>query len=158
MNDNTHKESEINSAQLDQFRDLMISLMRCCQERNQYQCERFELPDAELRCLLQFEDEHYLTPKTIALRMNIAKSRVTRIVDGLRQKSLVKRSSDPEDSRISLLSLTPKGKQQLEEIVDFMAETHRSVLEQFSQEQRQTLINSLGSLKLSMEAIKERMI
>ncbi|MBU1001082.1 MAG: MarR family transcriptional regulator [Proteobacteria bacterium] len=158
MNKDSQSSSDIGTDQLDQFRDLMISLMRCCQERTQYQCERFALPDAELRCLLLFTDERYLTPKGIALRMNVAKSRVTRIVDGLRKRGLVKRTSDPEDSRISLLSLTPEGKQQLEEITAFMTENHRSVLEQFSQEQRHTLINALGSLKLSMEAVKDSLI
>lgn len=149
---------EVSPHQLENFRDLMTSLMRCCQERSQYQCDRFDLPDAELRCLMLFTDERYLTPKNIAQRMNVAKSRVTRIMDGLRKRGLIKRTRDPEDSRISLLSLTPEGKAKLAEISDFMAETHRGVLEQFSAEQRQVLINSLGSLKLSMEALKDKMV
>jgi len=157
MNKHDPLMPEVSDSQLDNFRDLMTSLMRCCQERAQYQSDRFGLPDAELRCLTLFADERYLTPKNIAQRMNVAKSRVTRIVDGLRKRGLVKRSNDPEDSRISLLSLTPEGRALLDQLSEFMTQTHREVLAQFSQEQRQALISSLSSLKLSMESLKDKM-
>lgn len=164
MNDNDRNDSAsqdssaVTSAQLGNFQGLMTSLMRCCQERAQYQCERFDLPDAELRCLMLFKDERYLTPKNIAQRMNVAKSRITRITTGLKKRGLIKKTSDPEDSRITLLSLTAEGKAQLNDISEFMDETHRTVLEQFTPQQRQALINSLSSLKLSMEVVKDRMI
>ncbi|MEJ2101147.1 MAG: hypothetical protein P8X68_14400 [Desulfobacterales bacterium] len=65
----------------------------------QYQCDRFELPDAEFRCLMLFGEERYLTAKgiahkmnvvksrvSIAHKMNVVKSRVSKIVDGLIKK------------------------------------------------------------------------
>ncbi len=85
----------------------------------QYQSERFNLPDAELRCMVLFEGERYLTPKSIAHKMNVVKSRVTKIIEGLVRKELVQRIKDPEDSRITLLSLTAKGQGKLREINAF---------------------------------------
>ena len=76
----------------------------------QYQCERFQLPDAELRCLAIFGKERYLTAKGIALKMNVVKSRVSKIIDGLIKKKLIQSIKDPEDCRVSLLSLTPNGR------------------------------------------------
>ena len=152
------QDGSVTQGQLEDFQALITSLMRCCQERAQYQSERFGLPDAELRCLMLFEGERYLTPKSIALRMNVAKSRVTRIVGGLRKRGLVKNTDDPEDSRITLLSLTPEGRKLSQEISAFMNEVYSDVLEQFSAQQRQILINSLGSLKLSMETVKDKMV
>lgn len=144
--------------QLKQFQELIMRLFQCCQERMQYQCERFELPDAELRCLMLFGDERYLTAKGIAHKMNVVKSRVSKIVDGLIKKKLIQRIKDPEDSRISLLSLTAEGQNKLNNINEFLQDIHYQVLLQMAPDQRKTVLTNLDILKASMEAVKEMMI
>ncbi len=141
-----------------EFHGLIDSLFQCCQERMQYQSERFGLPEAALRCLLLFRNDRYLTAKSIAGRMNVAKSRVTKIVDGLLRRKLVERTDDPEDSRVKLLKLTPEGEKLAAEIVSFRNELHLKVLDQFSLEQRSALLNGLSQLKRSMESVKEMLI
>ena len=148
----------VTSYQLQQFQDLITRLYQCCQERMQYQCERFDMPDAELRCLKLFGEERYLTPKGIAHKMNVVKSRVTKIIEGLINKELVQRIKDPEDSRISLLSLTPRGQHKLLEINNFLKNVHEQVLLQMPAEQRNILLMNLDMLKSSMEAVKEMMV
>jgi len=96
---------EISNYQLQQFQTLVTKLFQCCQERIQYQSERFELPDAELRCLILFDEERYLTSKSVSYKMNVVKSRVTKLINGLVKKKLVQRIPDPEDSRITLLMI-----------------------------------------------------
>ena len=124
----------------------------------QYQSDRFELPDAELRCLLLFGDERYLTPKGIAQKMNVVKSRISIIINGLISKELVQRIKDPEDSRVRLLSLTAKGQKKLNDVREFMNDVHEQVLLQIPSEQRKILLMNLDLLKSSMEAVKELMI
>ena len=124
----------------------------------QYQCERFQLPDAELRCLGLFGEERYLTATGIASKMNVVKSRVSKIIDGLIKKNLIQSIKDPEDSRISLLSLTLSGQQKLNDINSFLKETHRQVLSQMAPDQRQAMLTNLDILKASMEATKELMV
>ncbi|MGD9350298.1 MAG: MarR family winged helix-turn-helix transcriptional regulator [Desulfobacterales bacterium] len=124
----------------------------------QYQCERFELPDAELRCLMLFGEERYLTAKGIALKMNVVKSRVSKIVEGLLKKKLIQRTKDPEDSRVSLLSLTPEGYKKLNQINGFLEDVHHHVLVQITPDQRKAVLTNLDILKASMEAVKELMI
>ncbi|MBW2516957.1 MAG: MarR family transcriptional regulator [Deltaproteobacteria bacterium] len=124
----------------------------------QYQCERFDLPDAELRCLMLFGEERYLTAKGIALKMNVVKSRVSKIVEGLLKKKLIQRTKDPEDSRISLLSLTPQGHEKLNQINRFHEDIHYQVLVQIAPDQRKAVLTNLDILKASMEAVKELMI
>jgi DNA-binding MarR family transcriptional regulator len=159
MNDLTHTESaEIAKYQLQQFQELITKLFQCCQERMQYQSEKFDLPDAELRCLLLFGNERYLTSTGIAQKMNLVKSRISKIIDGLIKKGLIQRIKDPEDSRISLLSLTSKGQTKLNEINEFLDEIHYSVLQQMAPEQRKTLLINLDLLKASMESVKELMV
>jgi DNA-binding MarR family transcriptional regulator len=148
----------VSEYQLEQFQALIAKLFQCCQERMQYQCERFHLPDAELRCLGLFGEERYLTAKGIALKMNVVKSRVSKIIDGLIKKNLIQSIKDPEDSRISLLSLTSQGQKKLNEINGFLKSLHSQVLSQMAQDQRQAMLTNLDILKASMEAVKELMV
>jgi DNA-binding MarR family transcriptional regulator len=155
MNNN---QLEVSGHQLKQFEELIAKLFQCCQERMQYQCDRFGLPDAELRCLGLFGEERYLTATGLAQKMNVVKSRVSKIVDGLIRKKLIQRIKDPEDSRVSLLSLTPKGQKKINDIKDFMEGVHYQVLLQMAPDQRMAMLTNLDILKASMEAVKEMMI
>lgn len=148
----------VSEYQVDQFHKLITKLFQCCQERMQYQCERFDLPDAELRCLGLFGEERYLTAKGIALKMNVVKSRVSKIIEGLIRKKLIQRIKDPEDSRVSLLSLTPEGQRKLNDINDFLRNVHIQVLSQMAADQRKTVLTNLDILKASMESVKEMMV
>jgi DNA-binding MarR family transcriptional regulator len=159
MNDFKGKSNgDISQYQLDKFQEIIAKLFQCCQERMQYQCERFNLPDAELRCLTLFGEERYLTAKSIAHKMNVVKSRVSKIIDGLISKNFIQRIKDPEDSRISLLSLTPDGQIKLNEINQFLKDIHGQVLSQMAPDQRQSVLTNLDILKASMEAVKELMV
>lgn len=148
---------EIPEYQLDQFKELISQLFQCCQERIQYQSERFDLPDAELRCLLLFGHERYLTAKGIALQMNVVKSRVTKIIDGLVKKGFVHRTKDPEDFRVTLLSLTSKGQNKLDKINSFLDELHLEVLNRISSEHRMAILLNLDLLKTAMQSVKDMM-
>ena len=108
--------------------------------------------------MMLFGEERYLTPKGISQKMNVVKSRVTKIINGLVQKKLIQRIKDPEDSRISLLSLTPEGQRKWLEINQFLENVHHAVMLQMSPEQRKTVLVNLEILRSSMEAVKEFMV
>ena len=158
MNKHFDITNGISPYQLEQFQDLIGKLFQCCQERIQYQCERFDLPDAELRCMKLFDQERYLTAKGIAGRMNVVKSRVTKIIDGLVRRGFVQRVKDPEDSRVTLLSLTPAGQTKLNEINGFMEEVHREVLGRMPESERTAVLSNLELLKSAMQSVKDMMI
>ena len=162
MNDykdfNYSNDTEVSAYQLGKFQKLIAKLFQCCQERMQYQCDRFQLPDAEFRCLVLFGDERYLTAKSIAHKMNVVKSRVSKIIDGLIKKNLIQGIADPEDSRVKLLSLTSEGQKKLNEIKQFMQDVHGQVLSQMAPDQRKAMLTNLDILKASMEAVKEMMV
>ncbi|MDR3632022.1 MAG: MarR family transcriptional regulator [Desulfocapsaceae bacterium] len=155
---NKERKDHIPDRHVLEFEGLIDALFQCCQERMQYQSERFGLPDAELRCLLQFQNERYLTAKALAGRLNVAKSRVTKIVDGLLRRKLVERTDDPEDCRVKLLKLTAGGDGLAREILSFRREMHQGVLNQFSLEQRVWLLNGLSQLKRSLESVRELLV
>jgi DNA-binding MarR family transcriptional regulator len=152
------RPSSISARQIVQFQQLITQLYQCCQDRMRYQSERFGLPEAEIRCLLLFGEEKYLTPKGIAAKMKLVKSRISKLISGLNQKGLIQKTPDPEDSRTTLLHLTPQGQKKLNEINLFLSNTHHEVLQQMAPEQRTTMMTNLELLKASMESTKELMV
>jgi len=80
-----------------------------------------------------------------------------RLYDELKKK-LIQKIKDPEDSRISLLSLTAAGQRKLNEINSFIEEIHHQVLLQMAPDQRKSVLTNLDILKASMEAVREMMV
>ena len=139
------------------LQDLIREILQCCQERMLFESQKFGLPQAQLKCLMLFDPERYLTVKGIALKMDVAKSRVTRIIDGLVEKSFVHRIEDPNDGRVKLIRLTPAGQKKLQEIGAFIREIHQKILSQLESEQRRAVLSSLELLRSSMEAVKAQL-
>ena len=64
----------------------------------------------------------------------------------------------PEDSRVSLLSLTTEGHEKVNHINAFLNDVHHQVLLQIAPDQRKAVLTNLDILKASMEAVKEMMV
>jgi DNA-binding MarR family transcriptional regulator len=101
----------------DRFGKALERLHQCCTDQHAYVSEKFPLPQAELRCLMLFGEERYLTSKGICSQLNTTKSRVSKIVDELERKKLVVKVDDPADSRVTLLALTPAGQNRRREVL-----------------------------------------
>ena len=56
------------------LQDLIREILQCCQERMLFESQKFGLPQAELKCLMLFDVERYLTVKGIAQRMEVRKA------------------------------------------------------------------------------------
>ena len=148
-------KAELSAYQIKQFSTLITRLYQCCQERAHIQSELFDLPDAELRCLLLFGEDRYLTPKGIAQKMNVAKSRVSKIVAQMIKRGLIQRTPDPEDSRVVLLSLTPAGQAKWKITTEFIDQHNAEILSLMNQDERKGLLTYLGILERSLEQAKE---
>jgi DNA-binding MarR family transcriptional regulator len=133
-------------------------IVRCCDDRKFFETEKFGLPYAELKCLLLFKGESNLTVKGIAQKLDVVKSRVTKIVNGLMKKGLVRQIDDPRDARIKLISLTPVGQKKAQEIDAFQRELHRQILLRLDADERQGLFSFLELLRSAMEAVKEQLV
>ncbi len=140
--------------QTQRLQALITEMVQCCHERMERQSKAFDLPQAELKCLMLFGDERYLTVKGIALKLDVAKSRVTKILEGMEKRGLITRRDDPQDARIRLISLTPEGRRKSEAVAAFMRDTHRRILEQMDPEERKGVFNSLETLRAAMEVVK----
>ena len=158
MNDYTSKNQEMLTYQTSRFQSLIKEIQQCCDDRKLYECSRFGLPYAELKCLLLFDGERYLTVKNIAERLDVAKSRVTKLINDLEVKKLVEKINDPKDSRVKLISITPLGRKISSEVNSFQKEIHMNILSQMNEEERKDVISKLELLRASMEAVKAQMV
>lgn len=140
------------------LQDLIQEIVKCCQDRKLYESQKFGLPYAELNCLMKFYGERYLTVKGISQKLDVAKSRVTKIVNGLIEKGMVEQINDPKDARIRLISLTLAGQRKLEEIDAFLKELHRKILLQMDHDERKKMLSYLELLRSAMEAVKEQLV
>ena len=152
-----NKNEKLISYQTLRLRSLISEIIHCCQERMVFETRKFNLPRAGLNTLMLFGQERYLTVKGISQVLDVAKSRVTIIVDGLVKKELVNRITDAHDNRIKLIHLTPNGQKKLEEIEAFIYQIHQKLLIQLNSDQRTRVISSLELLRSSMEAVKAQL-
>jgi DNA-binding MarR family transcriptional regulator len=159
MNKKSYKtKQELLGYQTLRLQDLIREMVECCEDRKLYESQKFSLPYAELKCLMLFKGERYLTVKGIAERLQVAKSRVTKIVNGLNKKGLVEQIDDPKDGRIRLISLNPAGQEISEKIENFQRGLHRQILLQMSLDERKNVLSYLEMLRAAMEAIKEQFL
>ena len=147
-------DEELVGYQTSRLQDLINEIVHCCEDKKLYESQRFGLPYAELRCLMLFEGERYLTVKGIAQRLEVAKSRVTKLVNGLVEKGLVETIVDPRDARIKLINLTSAGRRKSEDIADFHREIHARILLNIGADDRLNTLSYLELLRSAMEAAK----
>ena len=158
MNDNgSNVNKELLGYQTLRLQVLISEMLRCCEDRKIYESQKIGLPHAEVKCLMLFEGERYLTVKGIAQKLDVAKSRVTKITNGLIEKGLADRIDDPNDARVKLISLTSVGEKKSTEINAFDRNIHREILMQLSMEERKQVLTHMELLRSSMEAVKEQL-
>ena len=139
------------------LRSIITEIVQCCQERALFEARMFDLPRAELRCLLLFKSGRYLAAKDIAEALEVGKSRVTKLVNGLLEKGLIERIDDPRDGRVKLLCPTPEGKSRMGRIDEFITSVHARVLTNLEPSQRTTVFAALEQLWASMESVRQEL-
>ncbi|MBL7191435.1 MarR family transcriptional regulator [bacterium] len=112
---------------------------------------RLGLTAAEAKCLLCFNREKYLTVKGISGCLNLVKSRISRLIDGLENKMLVQRTPDPNDKRICLISLTVKGERVLHDLQKCCYENFARILKDIPPERWNIVMNSLREFRAALQ-------
>jgi len=159
MNDKTFAFNEdLLTYQAHRLQGLIAEMLKCCEDRKFYESGKFAMPNAELKCLLLFDGQRYLTVTDIAQKLEVAKSRVTKLVNGLKEKQLVEEINDPKDARIRLISLTPTGHTRFKKIVAFQRELYRTLLLQVDEDKRNYMLSNLELLRSAMEAVKKDLV
>jgi DNA-binding MarR family transcriptional regulator len=93
-----------------------------------------------------------MTSGQLAEFLQLEKSSVSRMVRKLIECGELKEQADAEDARIKPLSLTPKGRRTLAEIVDFARRQVSSALERLTEAERRTVREGLAIYARALKA------
>lgn len=94
--------------------------------------ERFGLTVPEWRVLAWLSQQPSLSARDISRLANLDRATLSRAVQRLSDRKLLKRATHPEDQRVHTLSLTPQAKQLLSELLPLALEWEAGVLETFT--------------------------
>ncbi len=131
--------------------DITSRLFFNCQEKEIRYVTKYGVSTVEFRCLRFLHENEQLTVNQLAQLMALTSSRITRIVDGLVTKKLVKRESGQSDRRTYNLSLTSKGqKLSLAMIIDH-TKMHQEILQSIPSEDQSSMLENLEYLNIAVE-------
>ncbi|RDS82291.1 MarR family transcriptional regulator [Dyella monticola] len=68
---------------------------------------------AEWACMRSMYDEDAMSPSALAEKMGMTKSAISKLADRLVEKSLIERTSNPDDKRGQSLRLTKEGRRKI---------------------------------------------
>ncbi len=136
---------------------LLKEISTCCQDREVLQAKAHGLTPAEARTLVSLKLFEIRTTAELAEKLLVAKSRVTRILDGLVKKGLIRRLEDAEDRRKCLVKLTPKGERLMNRLFKDILAVHQELMNALPRERKEAFFICLESLLETMEEVKKRL-
>jgi len=110
---------------------------------------RFTL--AELRALFTMALVPARRPGALAKRLGVAPPNLTSVLDRLEDRGLVQRERDPTDRRARVVSLTPLGREVVDELTAVGRHRFHEAVEDLDEEDLQALIRGLRAVVASME-------
>jgi DNA-binding MarR family transcriptional regulator len=118
--------NNVDSPRIEAYR-LFLKLHRRFQELNREEFRPYELSTPQYAILFHASASEAGVPLgQIGQEILADNSNLTRLVDRLVARGLVRRASDPHDRRVTLLQLTPAGKA----LIDELRPRHRRLVEE----------------------------
>jgi DNA-binding MarR family transcriptional regulator len=115
--------------------------------------ERFGITIPEWRVIATLGQSGQATAKAIGLHSRMHKTKVSRAVAGLEERSLVERLANTHDKREAFISLTPAGRKTYHAILPLAAAYETRLLGVLTDDQRAELDRLLTALSAEAEAL-----
>ncbi len=131
--------------------NLTFELLEKCQLKRERMAEQLDLTVAEFKLLRSFQQDDVLPISELARRMELTSSRLTRILDGLVAKRIVRRESGSTDRRVIEVSLTAKGKVVRAELDKVFVQTHEEILALLPPEFANAVIFAMEKLRDALQ-------
>jgi DNA-binding MarR family transcriptional regulator len=118
--------------------------------------ELWNLRHTDLRLMNILEGEEPLTVNQISRNALVDQAWVSRSLRALESVRLVERRRDPQDSRLTLVSLTKRGREILEEFRPYAAWSERLLLQGIDERKLKSLLDQLEANTLAlMDALED---
>lgn len=113
----------------------VLRLRRCCEEREAAVIEESGLTGAEYLCFAALPASGGIDGRGLARLAGLSPSRVSRVIDALTRRGLVRRDVDPADRRITRLAVSERGHRLRRRIDDCLARCDALLGERLSSHQ-----------------------
>lgn len=100
--------------------------------------------------LLALPEADSITMNDLSLKMRLANSTMTRMVDQLVQKKMITRGADPDDRRVVRIRLTKQGQDVQVKLKKTMQDLFAQILKDIPVNEREQIVHSLETLKQSI--------
>lgn len=149
--ENTHSRTDTTPFDLNEFfpyqnRRTYAAINACLGE---IYANKFELTASEWRVLAIIEREKHITSRDIVIAATIDKVAVSRAVARLEDKNYVKRTSNPDDRRCLVLTLSPAGIELFNKMVPYFLQAEEQILSGLDPESRKTLFKLLKKIEIN---------
>ena len=101
----------------------------------------------QYRCLFVLEEVGTINQKDLSALLAVRPASVSELLLNLEQKKLVKRITSEEDNRVSLVSLTELGRDEVKKIQKKRAQAHSEMLSGLTLEEKKGLFTALQKMK-----------
>lgn len=126
------------------FYNLSNKLFKLCAKKNDFFRKCLKLGRMECKLLILLADtDKIMCMNEISGKIGVSHSRVTRIIDKLEEKELVKRYPSKEDRRKWLAEITDKGEAITQESRKDIMHTHKMLLKNLPKNKIENIYESL---------------
>lgn len=94
-----------------------------------------------------------MTLTGIGKKLDIEKGSLTLLIDQLEEWGLVARSEDKNDRRKSLISLSAKGKEEMDKVMEFHAQNINNILHNYEAKEVEQFITDLRQVVIFMNKL-----
>jgi DNA-binding MarR family transcriptional regulator len=135
---------------------LTRELAHCCMNKESELFQRFGLTSSEGVVLLQVAETGTALPSGLACTLRLARSRMTPLTANLVKKGFLSRRESATDRRVRELSLTERGQEVASAAHGCQLDFHSRLLQSYSEAERIALLNTLTTLRKSMDDLREQ--
>ena len=124
---------------LNQFRDCKFSSLK----------KPFTGSDSGMGFILvyMYHNVKEVSQKVLAEKMNVSKARITSLIQKLEERGLVTRKTSTSDERVNMISLTEKGNEEGEKLVQYSLKIVMQLIDEVGTEEIDRFIVTLYKIK-----------
>jgi DNA-binding MarR family transcriptional regulator len=137
--------------EVEEFHSSIVELIKKYQFRDRNEITSFGISVSQCYVLETLHFQGALTMKNLAEQMHLTISTITRLVDQLEVKKLVSRKQHPNDSRVRMIKLTPRGEKVFLKSWENVFESEKKIFENIKPEHRKVLLSLLKDLNASVD-------
>jgi DNA-binding MarR family transcriptional regulator len=140
----------------EQMADLTYELLENCQIKIERTAEKLNLTVAEFKLLRSIRDDEVLSAGELAKRLALSSSRITRIIEGLVRKGIVKKEAGGSDRRVVHIRLTPAGLQTRDQLKLMYVTVHQDIIDLLPSDAGESVMLAMQKLReATMEWVKQ---